>query len=53
MVSFVAPILYRGNRIVGSIGVSGPQDRFLLGACEDEDRSRQEFGRQALEAFQP
>jgi len=30
LVSFAAPILYRGNRIVGSIGVSGPQDRFLL-----------------------
>jgi DNA-binding IclR family transcriptional regulator len=30
LVSFAAPILYRGNRIVGSIGVSGPKDRFLL-----------------------
>jgi IclR family KDG regulon transcriptional repressor len=30
LVSIAAPILYRGNRIVASIGVSGPKDRFIL-----------------------
>jgi IclR family transcriptional regulator, acetate operon repressor len=30
LVSIGAPILYRGNRIVASIGVSGPKDRFIL-----------------------